>query len=265
MRKDNGRSSPARPSYTASADPLPGGVIGSTPDSGSGSWGSSPCPAALTVVTIAERFNGPPGTGNGGYVCGLVAAEIGPAAQVSLYLPPPLGVPLELLHTRPGPVRLLEGDAVVAEGRPADVNIDVPAPPSYEEAAAARFELDHPFPGCFVCGPDHPDGLHILPGPVGSQLACTWRPGPHTDPVYVWAALDCPSGFACMPPGSASVLASMTARLDAPVEADGEYVVSAWKITSDARKHWGGSAIHDRSGALIACAEALWITPRPRG
>ena len=25
--------------------PLPGGVIGSTPDSGSGSWGSSPCPA----------------------------------------------------------------------------------------------------------------------------------------------------------------------------------------------------------------------------
>src|ERR1051326_3099866 len=28
---------------------LRGGVIGSTPDSGSGSWGSSPCPAASTV------------------------------------------------------------------------------------------------------------------------------------------------------------------------------------------------------------------------
>ena len=39
-------------SYTAAADPLPGGVIGSTPDSGSGSWGSSPCPAVL-------RSNGP--------------------------------------------------------------------------------------------------------------------------------------------------------------------------------------------------------------
>ena len=32
-------------SYTG-ARPLPGGVIGSTPVSGSGSWGSSPCPAA---------------------------------------------------------------------------------------------------------------------------------------------------------------------------------------------------------------------------
>ena len=33
------------PSYTG-RHPLRGGVIGSTPDSGSGSWGSSPCPAA---------------------------------------------------------------------------------------------------------------------------------------------------------------------------------------------------------------------------
>lgn len=30
-------------------------------------------------VTIAPRFNGPPGSGNGGYVCGLMAERIGGA------------------------------------------------------------------------------------------------------------------------------------------------------------------------------------------
>jgi peptidylprolyl isomerase len=48
---------PDAPSYTGRRR-LRGGVIGSTPDSGSGSWGSSPCPAALlraklTILTAA--------------------------------------------------------------------------------------------------------------------------------------------------------------------------------------------------------------------
>jgi hypothetical protein len=160
-------------------------------------------------------------------------------------------------------VRLLHHGAVVAEGHPAPPLADPPAPPSLEEAAAARFDGEHPFPGCFVCGPEHPTGLHVLPGRVGDALACTWRPA-DTDPVFVWAALDCPSGFACMPPGSASVLASMTARLVAPVRPGEEHVVSAWKISSEGRKHRGGSAIHDPDGRLVAVAEALWITPRSR-
>jgi hypothetical protein len=215
------------------------------------------------VITIAERFNGPPGTGNGGYVCGLVAAEIGPAAQVSLFLPSPLGVPLTLQHTRHGAVRLLAGEAVIAEGHPSAAEIEVLPPPAFEAAAAARFTAEHPFPTCFVCGPARDDGLGILPGRVADQLACVWRPGAETDPAFAWAALDCPSGFACMPPGSASVLASMTARIEAPLE-DREYVVSAWKISSEGRKHRGGSAIHAPDGELVACAEALWITPRAR-
>ena len=33
-------------------------------------------------VTIPARFNGPPGTANGGYACGLVAAAIGASAGV---------------------------------------------------------------------------------------------------------------------------------------------------------------------------------------
>ena len=37
---------------------------------------------------------------------------------------------------------------------------------------------DHPFPGCFVCGPDRAegDGLRLFPGGLGpGRTACTWR------------------------------------------------------------------------------------------
>jgi hypothetical protein len=222
-----------------------------------------------TSVTIAERFNGPPGTGNGGYVCGLVAAELGTSAQVSLFLPPPLGTPLTLQRTVPGVVRLLDGDAVVAEGRAGTPTVSLPDPPSLEAARDASEHFagldpaEHAFPTCFVCGPAHPSGLRIFPGPYESGLACTWTPE-SADPVFVWAALDCPSGFACMPPGSASVLASMTALVPAPVEVGREYVISAWKVSSEGRKHRGASALFDDTGALVAYAEALWITLRTR-
>src|SRR3954447_26276371 len=50
----NGRS--AEVGLYCTACPLPGGVIGSTPDSGSGSWGSSPCPAVrLTTYGSDDR------------------------------------------------------------------------------------------------------------------------------------------------------------------------------------------------------------------
>ncbi|MDA0159628.1 hypothetical protein OM076_05095 [Solirubrobacter ginsenosidimutans] len=188
---------------------------------------------------------------------------------MSLFLPPPLGVPLTLEKTVPGSVRLLNGDAVIAEGRHATPTVSLPSPPTLDQArdAARHFAgldpAEHAFPTCFVCGPAHPDGLRVYPGPIDSGLACTWTPR-SPDPVFVWAALDCPSGFACIPPGSASVLASMTAHVPGPVEAGREYVISAWKISTEGRKHRGASALFDADGGLVAYAEALWITLRAR-
>ena len=52
-----------------------------------------------------------------------------------------------------------------------------------------------------------------------------------------------------MPPGSASVLASMTAHVPGPVEVGREYVISAWKVSSEGRKHRGASALFDADGA----------------
>jgi hypothetical protein len=231
----------------------------------------------IDEVTIAPRFNGPPTSANGGYTCGLVAAAIGPGARVNLLLPPPLGVPLARHRLTDGSVRLLHRDRTVAEGHPGHPSVEVPATPTFDAAAraardfAAQHAKQHEFPTCFVCGPQRQaDGLRLFPGPVGKDgvLACPWRPPADLvddgviDPVFVWAALDCPSGLACIPLGKPTVLASMTAAVTAPVYPGQAYTVTAWPIASEGRKHRAGSALHDTSGCLVALAEALWITLR---
>jgi hypothetical protein len=124
------------------------------------------------TVTFAGRFNGPPGSGNGGYACGLVAAAIGPAARVSLFLPPPLDVPLTRERAEGGTFRLVMGDATVAEGHPSHPGAVTPAPPSLDVATRAARDFaghdpgKHPFSSCFVCGPLRAaDGLRVFPGP----------------------------------------------------------------------------------------------------
>jgi hypothetical protein len=165
----------------------------------------------------------------------------------------------------------------VAEGRPGRPAGDVPAAPQLSDAERAsaragwRRPEAHPYPGCFVCGPlREDDGLRLLAGPVEATRASGLSVAPgggagrgdDVDPVLVWAALDCPSGFACIPAGTSTVLASMTATLEAPVRSGGDYVVTAWPLGSEGRKHRAGSAIHEAGGRRVAWAETLWITLR---
>jgi hypothetical protein len=230
---------------------------------------------AVETVTIPGRFNGPPGSANGGYACGVVAGALGSSARITLRKPPPLDVPLELRSER-DTVRLLDGGETVAEGRVAEPAVNVPAPPTLDAAASAadRFVGAQAFPTCFVCGAERAhDGLGLRPGPLngGGQVACPWTPGEDLasgcviDSRFVWAALDCPSGYACIPEDSWTLLASMTATLEAPLLPDRVYIVSAWPLASVGRKHWAGAAIHEADGTRVAVAQSLWITvPGPR-
>ena len=49
---------------------------------------------AVDELVIDPRFNGPAGSANGGYTCGLVADFVDGVAEVTLRRPPPLGRPL---------------------------------------------------------------------------------------------------------------------------------------------------------------------------
>lgn len=230
------------------------------------------------TITIAPRFNGPPGSGNGGYVCGLLAKHINGASTVTLRAPPPLATPLTL--TSDG-VRaaLHHGDTLVAEAEAAPFALTAAAPPTLTEAehAAARYvgHANHRFDTCFVCGTNRQpaDGLDLFTGKLDGRdvVASPWQPTADlADPSgaiaaeFIHAALDCPSYWALPRAGEmAALLARMTAHIDAPLPAPGApLIVSAWPLGSDGRKHRAASAVFHADGALLARAEALWIEPK---
>lgn len=225
------------------------------------------------TITIAGRFNGPPNSGNGGYVCGRLGLRFDRPAEVTLKKPPPLDVAMSVVR-EDGGISLKDGGEVVAEAKSALVDLEIPAPPDLATARAAvqnytGFEL-HAFPTCFVCGPERRpgDGLCIFPGKVaGSEVvAAPWTPDASLadeaggiDPVHVWAALDCPGYFAVAGIGEAAVLGRMAADvLDVPA-VDESCVVMGWPLGGEGRKLHSGTAVFGAGGRLIGKARATWI------
>jgi hypothetical protein len=231
--------------------------------------------ASSTSIVIGSRFHGPPDAGNGGYVCGLLARHVDGDAEVRLRLPPPLQRELHVRQGENGSVLLCEGDAVVAEARRARLDLDLPAPRSYAEAESARKKYKgfdkHVFPTCFVCGPkrDPGDGLRIFPGPVDviGVVAAPWIPDAsladedgRVRDEFVWAALDCAGGFACEPAeDTAIVLGQLSAHVATEVRAEERCVVLGWRLGSEGRKYFAGTAVFSESGELYAQAKATWI------
>ncbi|MGE5286711.1 MAG: hypothetical protein ACM3ML_05805 [Micromonosporaceae bacterium] len=169
-------------------------------------------------LIISHRFCGPPDSGNGGYTCGLIAAYLDGPAEITLRRPPPLTTPMAIERDGEGSVRVFDGRTLVAEGTclSGSLAMEVPDPVSIREARAARTRSrlrahpeEHPFPTCFVCGPDRrpEDGLRILVGPVTGRglSADIWYPHEtladadgNIRPEFVWAALDCAGGISAL-------------------------------------------------------------------
>jgi hypothetical protein len=225
---------------------------------------------------IAERFHGPPRSGNGGYVCGRIAKHLTGSVAVRLKAPPPLETPLRL-ETDAGQARLYDGDTVIGEAKQvAPLELVLPAPPSLEQARAASRSYSgfksHAFPACFVCGPERKphDGLCIYAGPLpGSPvIAAPWTP--HASladdsgavrPEFLWAALDCPGAFATTAAikEAPAVLGELCASLVGGARVGDECIVVGWPLDIQGRKRFAGTAIFTADGRPIAYAKAIWI------
>ncbi len=237
-------------------------------------------------LVIPSRFCGPPGSGNGGYACGRIAAYAYGPVTVTLRRPPPLATPMTVELGGESSVRIRHGRTLIAEATSSldSPPLEIPGPVSLAEAHAvagrARYYTDPAFPDCFVCGMGRVpgDGLRIFPGPLAGRplWAAPWAPDPSVTsasgrvrPEVVWAALDCPSGIATaeaagLAPDTAILLGQMTASLAVPPEAGDQCLVIAWPGGRDGRKLLAGSALLGPGGQVLAAARAVWLTvPRP--
>ncbi|MFE7762536.1 hypothetical protein [Streptomyces sp. NPDC057438] len=233
------------------------------------------------AIVVPELYVGYPGVAFGGYVAGALAQRLDVrTARVDFRGPAPVGVALPVAETVEGGVRLGEAERPLAAAHPAELSLDVPAAPSWEEAADAseRFRSDPPsgVVDCFGCGlraPDRGLRVHCAPVPEPGLVAAAWVPSPvfadrdgRLPAGLVWGVLDCPGNWAgrflgTQRPGA--VTASLTGSVLRPVVTGEPHVVFAWLLAESGRKHTMGVALITAEGELCAVSEALWIDPRP--
>ena len=237
-------------------------------------------------LVIPSRFCGPPGSGNGGYVGGRIAAYVDGPATVTLRQPPPLATPMPVERIGKGAVRIRHGRTLIAEASSSlhSPALEIPGGVSFAEAntvaGPAHYYTDPVFPDCVVCGTARRpgDGLRIFPGPIPGRpmWAAPWTPDTSVSdaqgtvrPEMIWAALDCPSGIAAaeaagLAGDTAVLLGQMTASLAGLPMADDQCQVVAWPAARDGRKLRAGSALLGPGGKVMAAARSVWLTvPRP--
>lgn len=240
------------------------------------------------TIVIEERYRGPPDSGNGGYVAGAFAELLGIAQQdveVTLRSPIPLDKAMQIIREDDRTI-IMDGETLIAEVRPAEIALDIPALPSWplvRDAQPRSYSLGeksnpllpgsrgfHPI--CFCCGADHEDGLNIFAAPIEgtNQVAAIWETsdrwgdaGGLLPDTYLWTALDCPGQFAWLAAGTRTgLLGRITARILARPRAGESLLVTAWPVSVDGRKHFAGSAVHTESGQMLARALSVWIGRR---
>jgi hypothetical protein len=235
-------------------------------------------------MRIERRYRGPTSTGNGGWTAGLLATEFvrsgrAEPVDVTLRRPPPLETELTVESDQHSARLLYPGgqtiaDAVAAEsaalGEPVQPVDPVPARAAETDYVGLRH---HPFPECFVCGPDRAegDGLRLFPGPIGpGRTACTWTPHPalaggdgRLDPTYVWAALDCPSGWAGEIEFRPMVLGRITGQVHDRPRAGETHVVVGRLVDVEGRKTRTASTVYDADGHVVGQAVQIWIAVDP--
>jgi hypothetical protein len=178
-----------------------------------------------------------------------------------------------------GRAHLLDGGELIIEAVHTTIeginHVAVPVEQAQRASSDSPAFANHPFPTCFTCGPERKagDGLRIFPGRVsesnenGSIFAAPWIPdsslthgGMLVRPEFVWAAMDCPTGFAAGFPWKGTLVTGRLAvEQTSPVYPDRPYVVMSWSTGSEGRKHNAVAALYDSAGKVCAKARATWI------
>lgn len=237
------------------------------------------------TVLIAQRFNGPPGSGHGGLACGLFATRatemmggVEPNA-VTLHRPAPLGVSLSV-HRAGRRVQVWDGGLLVASVSRSDEHIrTIPFAPPDAIADAERGYVSarrHPFPACFVCGPLRAggDGLGLAPGPLPGRTGatgCFWVPdaslgastGQQVPPEFAWAAMDCPGGWTADLSRAPMVLSRFKVALTSAPVPGVTHVIVGERDADDGHILTAVTALYRLDGTIVGKALARWSRIAP--
>lgn len=240
---------------------------------------------SLGNIIIKRRFIGPPNSANGGYACGRIAAFIDGSAEVTLRRPPPVDQEMTVREASDGSVAMYDGETLIGSGESisfASVLIEAPTFEQASKAAQRTFDASlHTLPTCFVCGPQRApgDGLRIHVGPIDPQdeqwqgvLAAPWVPGENVAdeegfvlPEFVWAALDCPTAYACSSPAGMRhiLLGRQSVEILRRPGAAERCIIAAQETSHDGRKSYAAATLFGEEGAAIAFCKATWIEVEP--
>jgi hypothetical protein len=225
-------------------------------------------------LVIARRFNGPPDSGNGGYVAGRLGRLFDGSAEVTLRAAVPIETPLALVRAN-GHVDLRDGEDLIASVTAKPLALDVPASP-VDFATAEKLSAlggsgeDSAYNTCFVCGRGRHDGLRVFCSAVdgaGGIHAGAWVPDASLEgargkvaPEFLWGALDCPGGTAACE--GEALTGRMHGIADAELSIGEKCIVLAWPVAAEGRKRFAGTAVLDSRGRVRAKALSTWIMPK---
>ncbi len=236
-------------------------------------------------LIVARRFHGPPQSGNGGYVAGLLANRLGGPAETTLRAPVPLDRPLAVRSGDDGITVLCDGATLIAEVRPApDFALDVPPAPDWATALACSAHggsgPDCEFHDCYVCGRSRRQGQGLqvwaarIPAAGDRPAMAVSAFTPHANfagadgllaPEHLWGALDCPGADAVLGDGDTRIVLTgrMTGAIDRLPRPGERCIVMAWPLGGgEGRKLYSGSAVVDGEGRVLARARITWIVVR---
>ena len=239
----------------------------------------------MPALTIPARFCGPPGSGNGGYVCGRIAAYLEGQVTVTLRRPAPLATPLAV--ERGGDSSSASATAApdsrgsLLAGQPGAGDTGPGLNGGSSHGGRPRALLRRSGLPCLLClrdGPPARGRAADLPRTVAGRplWAAPWTPDPSvTDasgrvrPEVLWGGAGLSQrdrrGRGRRPgPGHCDPARPDDGQPGGAARGRQQYRVIAWPGERDGRKLTAGSALLGPGGQVLAAARTVWLTvPRP--
>lgn len=240
-------------------------------------------------IRVPEWFQGPTGSGQGGWTSGKVVELVGQPSTVAIRAPIPLETDLDIVELDTVELDTVEGERRHAVlDRSADEPVTILEATSWDpvfpetnaigldHAIAAQSNFgwtldDHPVPHCFSCGlqPDSM-GVHVGVMPDG-RYASPWTPPTWAESdsdlhAATWAALDCTAAtFACTDGGARTAFTvQLAVEIIEPIDRSETYALVAWPGDGapgwDGRKRTAASAAFDSTGRCVARSTSFWVS-----